>query len=183
VRQGIDGLGIDEPAQGRVAVGDHAAVACLLPEVAQLQRVGGEVEELRRHADIVDVLEGTAADHEGTGDVDGGVVFAQHGGRRDEAAHDVEQRGARQVAVVGMDRQADAVDDGGEGVDQRRRGAARHPLRHVGAGQDHRHAGRLLVHVGFVPQAARAETVAVVGGVDDSCRWPGRFRSAPPSGA
>ena len=96
------------------------------------------------------------------------MVLAHDGALRRGAAHDVHQRYARQVSVVGMRGQPDAVDDGGEGIDERDGLTADDTRGHLGAGHDHRYTGQLLVHVGFAPQSARAEVVAVIAGVDDA---------------
>src|SRR5260370_41059389 len=55
LRQGVGGVGIDDTAQFRFALGDEAAIAGLAPKVAGFLRVGVEGEELRRHAGVMDV--------------------------------------------------------------------------------------------------------------------------------
>ena len=90
------------------------AIARLARQIAGLLRVGVEIEQLRRHAGVIDVFERALADHEGAGRRAGGVVFAEDRAPRRRAARDVEQRGAGQVAVVGMRRKPDAGDDGRE---------------------------------------------------------------------
>ena len=62
--------------------------------------------------------------------------------------------------------QPDARRDAREHIDQRYRLLADKALGHLGPGEDHRHAGRLLVHVRFAPQPAGAEIVAVVARIE-----------------
>src|SRR4051812_532063 len=50
-RQRIRLFRIDHLAQARLAIGDHAAIARILPEIADLVGIGIEIEQLRRHAD------------------------------------------------------------------------------------------------------------------------------------
>jgi hypothetical protein len=61
---------------------------------------------------------GLRADHEGTGGGPGSVILRQDRPARRGIAGEVEQRCAGQVAIVGMRRRADALDDGRETIDQ-----------------------------------------------------------------
>src|SRR5689334_14890786 len=155
-------------AQGGLAVGHQPAIAGLAIEIPRLIGIGLEVEQLWRHADVVDVLELALADHEGSSGGTGRVIFAHDGAFGRPPAHDVQQRGARQVAVFGMNRQADAVDDGRKAIDQGYRLATDNLGWNFGTCHQHRHGGRFLIHIGFAPQSAAAEIVAVVAGVDDA---------------
>ena len=60
-------LRIDDPPQGGFAILHHAAVVRLAREVVRFLRIGIEIEQLRPHADVIDELELTLADHEGAG--------------------------------------------------------------------------------------------------------------------
>jgi len=52
-------------AQRRLRFHYDAAIGRVLTVITRLPRIGSEVEKLRRHADVVHVLEGPEADHEG----------------------------------------------------------------------------------------------------------------------
>ena len=147
----------------------QAAITGVLAQVPRLVGIGLQIEQLRRHADVVHVLEFAFADHEGAGGGAGGVIFAHDGALRAPCRATMSSSGAPgRSRSLGVARQPDAIEDGREAIDQRDRLAADDARRHLGSGHDHRHAGRLLVHVGLAPQPARAEVVAVVAGVDDA---------------
>ena len=98
----------------------------------------------------------------------GGVVLAERdafgiAGR----GRDVEPRPPGQFRLLVGRRQPRAVKNGGISVEQRDRRVADRPRRDIGSGEDQRDSRRFVVHVGFSPEAARPDIVAVVAGVDD----------------
>src|SRR5262245_37440494 len=103
---------VHDLAQGRLTVNHKPAITDVPAQVPRLVGIGLEVEQLRRHPDIVHVLELTLADHEGSGGGAGRMILAHDGTLWRRAAHDIHERCAREVAIVGMSWQSDAVDDG-----------------------------------------------------------------------
>src|SRR5438034_11016898 len=52
LRQGVGGVGVDDTAQFRLALGEKAAIAGFACQIAGFLRVGAEIEELRRNAEV-----------------------------------------------------------------------------------------------------------------------------------
>src|SRR5204863_182116 len=113
-------------------------------------------------------LELALADHEGCGHRAGRMILAHDRAFRRSAAHDIDELCAGEMVVGGSLCQPHAIDDRGKAIDKGDRLAADDTRRHLGSGHDHRHAGGLLVHVGFAPQPPRSEVVAMVASVDDA---------------
>src|SRR6185437_2391583 len=165
-RATIDRFRIDDPPQLRETVANQTGVAGIGREIVALLRVAIEVEQHRRHADVVDELERAVANHERPGRAAGCVVLAQHGSARRGAARKLEERMAGQTTIVGMPRHAGGLEYRREAIDQTYRLAAYHARRDVRTGHDQRDSGGLLVHRRFSPQAPVAEVVAVIARVD-----------------
>ena len=133
-------------------------------EVVQLLRVVLELEQLRWVADVMAVLPGPEPVHRGAAGRADRVVLAEHGPRRHAAVGQVDQRmatgqwqGRRACRLQNGD---GAIDVAGWCIDQSAAVDA-------GAGQHQGHASRFLVQRGLSPQAARAQVVTMVAGVQD----------------
>ena len=137
-------------------------------QVGQLLWIGAQVEQLRRVVQVVKVLVAGVAEHVGGVPRAHRMVLAEHRPVAIGGSRDPPQRRPRQVAVLLRRPGADGLENGREEIDQRDRRA--HHLAHgdVGTGEDHRHRGHLLEVGKFAVQAARAQRLAVVGGVDDA---------------
>src|SRR5262245_16313595 len=99
-RLGVHLFRVDDLAERRFAIGEHWSVVGLLAEVVALRGIGLQIEELRRHADVVDELEFAVADHENAGGGPGGVILAEDGSFRDHAARHVNEPCPGQCGVV-----------------------------------------------------------------------------------
>src|SRR5690242_5470863 len=82
----IGGIGIDDPPQLRLAIGGEPAIPRLLRQIAGFLWIAVEIEELRRHAGVIDVFEPPLPDHKGAGRGAGGVVFGEDRPTRSRAA-------------------------------------------------------------------------------------------------
>lgn len=126
------------------------------------------------------VLVAAVADHVGRGRCAGRMVFGQHRPVGHVAIRDLDQRVPGVAGKAAARVQSDRLRERGIDVDQAHRRVGRIRLRDAGTGEDHRHAGRFLVHRRLAPQPARAEVVAVVGRIEDAgvgFQSRGRYRA------
>src|SRR5687768_5314086 len=162
-------LGVADPAELRFELARHPGVAPLLDKVVRLVGIGGEVEELRRHPDMVDQLQAALAQHERARARPLSVELREHRPCGVVAALDGgPERRAGEGRVLGREPRARALDEGGEEVHVRGE-LARYPApgnprpRH-----DERHAGRPLVEVLLAEDALPAEQLAVIAAVGNA---------------
>ena len=143
-----------------------AGIAWVLPQIPPFQRVRRQVEQLRRHADEVDVFEIALADHERAGRRTHGVILAHHHAGFRNAPRHLEPVAARQVAVRLVGFTPAQLRIVGNPSTSETGSWQTIPSGISGSRHDQRHAGRILIHVGLAPHAAITEVIAVVAGVD-----------------
>jgi hypothetical protein len=179
-RERIGRFGIDDGTQRGLAFANGRSVSRVAAEVLALVRVGREVEQHRRHADVVHVLVAAMADHEGAGGSTRCVILGEHRAVWNVTVGDLDQRMAGIACGLARGLQADRLQDRGIGIDQGHRRIGDVAAWYAGAGQDHRDAGGLLVHGGLAPHAARTEVVAVIRRIEDAgvLQEAGGFRGA-----
>ena len=80
-RPPIDRFGIDDVPKIVEAVADQALVAGIAAPVVALLRIASQVEQHRRHADVIDEFERSMTGHERARHATGRVVLAKHRAR------------------------------------------------------------------------------------------------------
>ena len=95
------------------------------------------------------------------------MIFREDRPVRFRPCREIEQRYAGETPLGFARWLTYTLQKGWIAVQVRDRRISHYTRRDIGACQDHRHLGSLLVQCGFTPQTPRPEIVSMVAGVDD----------------